>query len=453
MRVEFHGAARGVTGSCTLLEAGKTRVLVDCGLFQGTDDAGERNRAPFGFDVPSLDAVVLTHAHVDHVGRAPALARAGLRAPVVSTRATSELAALMLLDAAKIQEEEHERFGGPPPTYGVEEVERIHRHAHPLRYGETMRVGDVELVLQDAGHILGSAHVLVTMREGGRTLRFVVSGDVGARGRPIVDDPHPFRAADAVQVETTYGDREHASQEKSLAALLAVLEDVEGSEGVAIVPAFALGRTQDVLWHVNAWKAKGRLRNLTVYVDSPLASRLTRVFRGNPGIWDDAARARARAGDDPFDFPGLRVVSDWRESENVTHEAKGALIVASSGMCQSGRVVGHLAGLLPKPTTQVVIVGFQARGTLGRRLVERDRVVRIRGHEVPVFAKIHSLGGFSAHADRTELLDWLRAIEERPQRVFLVHGEPGVQEAFARDVREAIGAEVLIPEPGQGFDL
>jgi metallo-beta-lactamase family protein len=453
MRVEFHGAAREVTGSCTLLEADGTRVLVDCGLFQGTEAARGKNRAPFPFDVESLDAVVMTHAHVDHVGRVPALARAGLRGKVVATRATAELAELMLLDAAKIQEEEHERFHGPPPTYDVADVERIRRSTHPLRYDEPLRIGSIELRLQDAGHILGSAHVLATLHEKGRTVRYVASGDVGARGRPIVGDPHPFRTVDAVQVESTYGDREHPSLERSLETLLSILESVEGTDGVVIVPAFALGRTQDILWHLNAWKRQGRLKRLSVYVDSPLADRLTRVFRGNPAIWDGAARERYREGDDPFDFPGLRVVSDWRESENVTYEAKGALIVAASGMCQSGRVVNHLQALLPRPTTHVVLVGYQGSGTLGRHLADGDQVVVIRGFEVPVFAKIHVLGGFSAHAGKAELLDWLRASVPPPKRVFLVHGEPGVLESFADTVHSALGSDVVIPDPGQSFDL
>jgi metallo-beta-lactamase family protein len=453
MRVEFHGAAREVTGSCTLLEAGGTRVLVDCGLFQGQDAAGGRNRAPFPFDVGSLDAVVMTHAHIDHVGRVPALARAGLRGPVVATRATGELATLMLLDAAKIQEEEHERHHGPPPTYGVEDVEQIRRSLQPLRYDEPLRIGSIELRLQDAGHILGSAHVLATLTEDGRTVRYVASGDVGPRGRAIVGDPHPFRTADAVQVESTYGDRDHPSLDRSLSALLEILESVEGTDGVVVVPAFALGRTQDILWHLNAWKRAGRLKRLSVYVDSPLSDRLTRVFRANPAIWDEAARERYREGDDPFDFPGLRVVSDWRESENVTYEAKGALIIAASGMCQSGRVVNHLQTLLPRKTTHVVLVGYQGSGTLGRRLADGDQVVVIRGFEVPVFATIHTLGGFSAHAGKTELLEWLRASDPPPKRVFLVHGEPDVQESFAQTVRDALGSEVLIPDHGQSFDL
>jgi metallo-beta-lactamase family protein len=322
-----------------------------------------------------------------------------------------------------------------------------------MRYGAPQRIGGVELLFQDAGHILGSAHVLVTATEGRRTVRFGVSGDVGARGRPIVDDPHPLRGADAVQIESTYGDKEHPPHEQSLARLRQVLEAVEGTDGVAVVPAFALGRTQDVLWHLNEWKREGRLRRLSVYVDSPLAERLTRVFRGNPGIWDDAAKARARAGDDPFDFPGLRVVSNFRESERVAEEAKGALVIASSGMAQSGRVVGHLQALLPRPTTHVVIVGFQARGTLGRRLIEGDKLVRVRGREVPVQATVHSLGGFSAHADRAELLDWLRAVGPSLQRVFVVHGEPGVQDAFARTVRSALSVSVDVPDLGQSLDL
>jgi metallo-beta-lactamase family protein len=453
MRVEFHGAARTVTGSATLLEAGGTRVLVDCGQFQGDDELEERNRGRLGFHPDALQALVLTHAHIDHVGRAPLLMRHGFRGRVLCTRATAALAAMMWRDGVKIAEEDSRR-GGPPPAYGEKDVRALESQIEPLRYGEERRVGPGAAVrLSDAGHILGSAHVAVRLLEDGREGVFGVSGDVGAPGRPVVADPTPFADADWVQIESTYGDRDHKGHEQSLAELLGVLESAVRDQGVVLVPAFALGRTQDLLWHLNRWKGEGRLKDLAVYVDSPLAIRLTQVFRHSPGAMDDDAKALFRAGDDPFEFPGLRFVADARESESLTHEARGALIIASSGMCQGGRIVGHLAALLPRPATQVVFVGYQAPGTLGRRLVDRARTVRIRGRELPVNARIHTIGGFSAHAGRHDLIQWLRAAGERPQRVFLCHGEPPALDALAAAIRRELGLETTIPALGDGFRL
>jgi metallo-beta-lactamase family protein len=453
VHAEFHGAARTVTGSCTLLEAGGTRVLVDCGQFQGPRELEERNHEPFPFRPQDLDAVVLTHAHVDHVGRAPALLQQGFRGRVICTSATAELSAVMLLDAAKIAAEDARR-GGPPPSYGDREVEQLYRKATRVRYGQRTPAGPgIDVTLSDAGHILGSAHVLASMREGGRRLEFGISGDVGGRDRPVVADPTPFAAVDHLQVEATYGDREHRPPEESLAELLGVLEDVERGGGVALVPAFALGRTQDVLWHVGRWKAEGRLPRLSTFVDSPLATRITELFRRHPEAYDDDARRVLADGKDPFDFPGLRFVADHDESERLPRHADRALIVASSGMCQSGRVVDHLAALLPLPTTRVVIVGFQAEGTLGRRLVERAGAVVVRGREVQVRATVHTLGGFSAHAGRSELLAWIRGRERPPRVVHLVHGEPTALDSLAKAVREQLRLETHVPNWRERVDL
>lgn len=454
MRVEFHGAAGTVTGSCTLLEAGGTRVLVDCGQFQGEDELERRNRGHhLGFAPDALDALVLTHAHIDHIGRTPLLFQRGFRGPVLCTRATAELAALMLADAAKIQEED-ERRGGPPAAFGEKEVAAVYAAMRPVRYGQPVPVGTgIAFALSDAGHILGSAHVLATMVEAGRTVRFGVSGDVGAPGRPIVADPTPFPAADYVQIESTYGDRDHKSLDESLKELLAVLEGAVESHGVVLIPAFALGRTQDILYHVNRWKAQGRLGGLEVYVDSPLATRLTAVFRGNTSVFDEDAKGILKRDEDLFDFPGLRYVSSPMESERLSREATGAVIVASSGMCQSGRIVGHLAALLPRPSTKVVFVGYQAPGTLGRRLVDRAPVVNVRGHPVPVRASIHTIGGFSAHGGRDDMIDWLARCGSKPKRVFLCHGEPETLGRFGQAIRDRLGLETYAPKLDEAVEL
>jgi len=453
MQVEFHGAARTVTGSCTLLEAAGTRLLVDCGQFQGDDDLERLNRARFRFHPPAIDALVLTHAHIDHVGRAPLLVSQGFRGRVFCTRATAALVGIMWRDGVKIAAEDARR-GGPPAPYGEDEVRALEAAIETLRYGEERRVGPgASVTLSDAGHILGSAHVAVTLEEGSRRVLFGVSGDVGHKGRPVVADPTPFPQADFVQVESTYGDRDHRSGEASVEELLGILEGAVEHRGVVLVPAFALGRTQDLLYHVNGWKSAGRLKDLAVYVDSPLAIKLTQVFRNQPGGMDDDVKALAARGDDPFTFEGLTFVTDHQASERLSHEAQSALIIASSGMCQGGRIRGHLAALLPRESTQVVFVGYQAPGTLGRRLVDGAPVVRVEGREVAVRARIHTLGGFSAHAGRRELLDWLKAIGDGPRRVFLCHGEDRALESFATAIRSELGLETVIPALGQAFTL
>jgi metallo-beta-lactamase family protein len=453
MQAEFYGAARTVTGSCTLVESGGTRILVDCGQFQGPEDLERRNHEAFPFDPRTLSALVLTHAHVDHIGRAPALFRQGFRGRVVCTRATSELAALMLLDAAHIQAEDAER-GGPPATYGVPEVEALWNHVESVPYGQTLSLGaGIDLSLRDAGHILGSAHVLLGLREQGRTGLFGISGDIGAKDRPVVDDPHPFERVDWLQMESTYGDRDHRTKEATVDEFRRILDKAVGDGGNVLIPAFSLGRTQDILWHLNDLKGRGHLKGLRVYVDSPLATRLTEVYRKNPAAFDGAARERLAKGDDPFEFEGLRFVRDFKESAELTRSAKGCAIIASSGMCQSGRILGHLREMLPRRETDVVIVGYQAPGTLGARLVAGEKLVRLRGVDVPVRATIHTLGGFSAHAGKSELVDWARAIQGRPKTVFVVHGEYEAQRELAKALTASLGLSVRIPRYGERVPL
>jgi metallo-beta-lactamase family protein len=454
MQLTFLGAAGEVTGSRYLIEVGAARLLVDCGMFQGGRDAAARNREPWGLAPHDLDAVVLTHAHIDHSGLLPRLVRDGFRGPIYATPATIELVEVMLKDSAQLMAAEaarHERYGRREralwePLYGLEDVEALLRRLLPRRYGEAFAVAPgARVCLRDAGHILGSAIVELDLEEHGVARKLVLSGDLGQPGRPILRDPQRIAAADVLIVESTYGDRNHKPLGPTIDELVeAVVRTLTQKHGNVLVPAFAVGRTQELLYWLERLTLEGRLPELEVFVDSPLAIEVTAITARHFELFDEEARRLIAAARRAPRRMHLRYTQTVAESMALNRLSGGAVILAASGMCDGGRIKHHLRHQLPSPRTTVLITGFQAAGTLGRRLVDRDPAVPIFGAPVPVRAEIITLGGFSAHADQSALIGWLRGFAAAPARTWLVHGEP----AAAAALKLRIGADLGWPAVG-----
>ena len=456
MKLSFHGANRSVTGSCHRVEVGGLSILVDCGLFQGGREVDEENAADFGFDPESIDILLLTHAHLDHCGRIPLLVRRGFKGEIIATPASRELVRVVLLDAAHLQQEEAERRSrkahrrgqrGPTPLYSVLDalnaMDLFGRRAH---YGAPIELADgVSATFTDAGHILGSASIRLEYRDGGARKAVIFSGDLGNSDRPILRDPSVPGRAGTVVMETTYGNRDHKPLEPSLGELYAAINDTLSRGGNAIIPTFALERAQELLYHLRDGVEQGLLpRALPVYLDSPMAISATEIFRHHPECYDAEARELFDRGDDPFDLPGLRFTRETAESMALNRLSGGAVIMAGSGMCTGGRVRHHLRHNLWRRDSSVIFVGFAAPGTLARILIDGAERVRLFGDDIPVNARLYTINGFSAHADRAELLAWHRAIE--PERTILVHGEEKAMHAFGAQLRDT---EVMMPRQGE----
>jgi len=439
-----------------LVEANGLRLLFDCGMYQGHDAA--RNREPFPFDPQKIDYVILTHAHLDHCGMIPRLVREGFRGHVISTRPTADIARHILLDAAHLQEEEAEREarrarrrGEPPPEPLFDVGDALAAMDHfslRIEYGKELKLDHgVSLILHDAGHILGSG--IAELRAGGRVL--VYTGDLGSWGRPIVRDPSPAPPCDLLVSEGTYGDRPHRSFAESVAEFRDAINTVLGRGGSVLVPSFALERTQEVLYVLyGLWKKAEIPRSARIVLDSPLGSAVTRVFSKYADWFDKEGRELFSHPENPFRFPALSVTRSVEDSKRLNHVGGGYIIVAGSGMCTGGRIVHHLRHRLWREEDGVVFVGYQARGTLGRAIVEGAKTVRIMGEEVAVRARIWTINGFSAHADREELLHWISGAEAG--QVVLVHGEEHALTALAAGLASR-GIEVTIPSPGDSLEL
>ena len=460
MHIEFIGAAREVTGSCHLLHVGGQVVMLDCGLFQGRRAESRAKNETLPLPVDRIDAVLLSHAHIDHSGRLPFLVRQGFDRTIWCTAPTRDLCAVMLADSAHIQEQDfaHLQRRGKPvdePLYeGIDAVRTMDRMIG-VPYDRWIDVlPNVRACFTDAGHILGSASVVVEAKEGNRTVRVIFSGDVGRAGLPIIRDPAPpTGGADAVLLESTYGDREHEDVAGARAQLAAIVRKTAGRGGKLLIPAFALGRTQELVYDLHElWRA-GDIPEIPIYIDSPLATDTTTVFRMHPNVYD-RSEPLIRDVPDPFRFPLVRFTPHVEDSKRLNTLNGPAIIIAASGMVESGRILHHLRHGASDPRNTILVVGFMAEHTLGRRIVEERPVLRIFGDEVPRQASVEVLNGYSAHGDHTELHAWLDAVKaggikaRRPvERVHLVHGEPEAQDAFARELREA-GYTVDAPEPG-----
>ncbi len=469
IKLQFLGAAQNVTGSRHLLEANATlrssslrstsgvRLLVDCGLYQERQ-LRTRNWDPFPVEPAGINAVLLTHAHLDHCGLLPKLVREGFKGRIYCTAATSEIVRIILLDSAKIQEEDaeykrkrhkRERRKGPYPVvplYTTEDAEACFPLFSTLEYRKSVNIADgVEATLYDAGHVLGSSMIRVKVRQDAQERIILFSGDIGRPDRPIVCDPTVFDYADYVLIESTYGDRVHQDTEDIKKLIGDVINSTKKARGNIIVPSFALERSQEVLYYINELRLANKIPQLKVFLDSPMASRVTRVFQNHPELFDKEMAELVKRHKSPFDLPGLKMAGTAEESKAINHIKGTVMVIAGSGMCTGGRVKHHLVNNISRPENTIMFVGYQANGTLGRSIVDGAERVRILGKKYKVKAKIVRVHGFSAHADRNELLEWLRELEAAPRGVFVVHGETESALSFGDYVREQTGWKVTVP--------
>ncbi len=469
MNLNFCGATRQVTGSCFLVETEGLRFIVDCGMYQGGREAEAKNRAFPQFDPETLAFVLLTHAHIDHSGLLPRLTTLGFRGPVYCTHATADLLGVMLPDSAYIQEKEAEWAnyskrksrgklkGERAPLYTVAQAQDCLRRLKTVGYdAETKPHPRVRVRFRDAGHILGSACLEVWVEEGGATRKLVFSGDLGMPGRPIVNDPTPIAEADYLLIESTYGNRLHKDMTQTVEELVQVLNDtLVRRKGNVIVPAFAVGRTQEILYLLVDLIRQGRVpKNMAIFVDSPMATAATDITLKHHKILDEESRQLlAWSRDDGEGRPYIRFTESVDDSMALNKIRQGAVILSASGMCDAGRIKHHLKFNLPRAECTILITGFQARGTLGRRLVDGAKTVRLFRETVPVRAGLHTLGGLSAHADRDALVGWLKNFKTAPRRTFVVHGEEETALGFGERLRQELGWRVEVPEEGASYAL
>lgn len=452
MQVTCHGAAGSVTGSCHLVETNSSRFLIDCGMFQGNKTLTRLNYEPFPFDPQTIDFVISTHGHIDHCGLLPKLTKNGFNGTVYATPATADLLPVMLGDAAYIQEKdtEHEnrrreRKGQPPrePLYDRTDADQVTGLIQPLNYNTSMKVNDeITFRLRDAGHVIGSAIVELYVKEGAREIKTVFSGDLGQWDVPIIEDPTYIWNADYVFIESTYGDRNHQKLAPRKEQLLEHIVKTYNKGGKLLIPCFALERTQELLYTLSELMNETEgFPPMDVYLDSPLAIKITEIFKKHPDLYDEDARART---DKPFDFPGLICTPSVDESRKANAMTEPAIVIAGSGMCTAGRIRHHLKHGIWDPKNTVLIVGYQAPGTLGRILLDGAEEIKMMGMKLVVKADIARIGAFSAHADKDELTGWLSAFKEKPKRVFLIHGEEKTLASFSSSLEE-IGFDTQIP--------
>lgn len=468
MKIKFCGAAAGVTGSCHLLSTENHKILLDCGQFQGGKAQDALNEEPFPFDPAEIECVVLSHAHIDHCGRLPLLVKRGFKGAIYCTDATADLLEVMLKDSGFIHEKEaewqsrkNERAGRKPvePLYTVKDSEETLKYVRPVMYDQLFEINDeMKVVFNDAGHILGSAIIELWTAEDDNVYKTVFSGDLGVLDRPILRDPTIIKKADYVIMESTYGNRLHPENATSIEQLLDIVIKTTRRGGTVVIPSFAVGRTQELIYEFNRFylerpEYKDELEKLIVYIDSPMATSATEVFRRNAQVFDEETKAYILKGDNPLDFPNLRFTRSTAESQALNMDRKPKIIISASGMCEAGRIRHHLKHNLWDPKSSVIFVGYQAEGTLGRMLTEGQKDVVLFGEAVHVNAEIYNLEGFSGHADKEGLLGWLSGFKVKPKQLFLVHGELESKEALAASIRERLGYDPVVVTGVSEFEL
>jgi metallo-beta-lactamase family protein len=457
MKVTIFGAAGAVTGSCHLVEAVGKRVLLDCGMIQGSKTEEAKNALPFDFDVKSIDAVVLSHAHIDHCGRLPVLIQYGYHGPIYAQQATADLLPIMLEDAASLAEMDAERrnkyhkdgHSHHKPLFTRSDVGLVIRQLQRLDYREEKQLfPNLTVTLNDAGHILGSTSVRLQTLENGNSKTLVFSGDVGPKGTPILNDPDPFHSADLVLMESTYGGRLHRDRIATVKELGEIFETAWKSGGNILIPAFAVGRSQELLyWFAKHWEDWG-LAKWKIFLDSPMASKVVEVYGRHKELFDDDAKALFRIKPNPFHLPNLQYTADVEQSKAINEHKGGCIIIAGSGMCNGGRIRHHLERNLGNPKNHLLFVGYQAVGTLGRLLVDGVPEIKLFGELIKVKAQRHTIGGLSAHTDQAGLMDWYGSIENHP-RLALVHGEDDSRKLLAMAMKTRFDVDALIPKYGE----
>lgn len=464
MKITFHGAAEEVTGSQHLIECGKLRILLDCGLFQGHRAESRQKNEQFLCNPRNLDAVILSHAHIDHCGNLPGLVKAGFDGPIFCTPATLDIAEIMLHDAAHIQEEDafylnkHLPPGGRKvlPLYEDRDVRRVAKLVQPIPYGRWEQVApELKLRFRDAGHILGSALVEMEFLDKGEIKRVVFSGDLGRREMPLLRDPELVAGCDILITESTYGDRIHPPSEDIKGALNRIIRETAIRKGRVLIPAFSLGRTQSILFFLNELYSDRNFPRVPVYVDSPLSKKITSVYRHHLDEMDDEVRSVRKYDSDPLLFQGLSFVADQNESIALNQSKGPMVIISASGMCESGRILHHLKHGVSNPDNTILIIGFQAQNTLGRRIVERQPYLRIFNRDYPLKAQVEVLNGLSAHADSRDFAWWFQhmASETGIGQAFLVHGEPQAAQALSEILNDFCDEPPIIPKLHQSFEI
>ncbi|NOZ62012.1 MAG: MBL fold metallo-hydrolase [Calditrichaeota bacterium] len=457
-KISFLGAAENVTGSRYLVEANSKRILIDCGLYQERD-LRSRNWDPFPVAPESIDMVLLTHAHLDHCGYLPKLVKDGFQGDIISTQASADIAKIVLLDSAHIQVEDakfkakrHKKEGrkGPHPEvplYNTEDAEATLPLFQPVELETAVHLGDgFEAVFHEAGHILGSTSIELRIRQNGATRKIIFSGDIGRWGTPILEDPTLFTESDYIIMESTYGNRLHDDRSSITKLLEDIINDTDRRGGNIVIPSFAVERSQEVIYYLNNLLMENKIPHLLIFLDSPMAIKVTKIFREHPELFDDEMQKLIKEDDSPFNLPRLKMTRTVDESKAINHVKGTVIIIAGSGMCTGGRIKHHLLANISRRESTILFVGYQAVGTLGRRIVDGDQEVRVLGQYSQVRAKVVQLHGFSAHADKNELLHWLSGLKNPPKQLFITHGEAEAAHEFAKTVREQKGWNVSVPK-------